>query len=66
MIKTAVILMPVLWVKGKEPQNIEASASKIKNELEDLINQDYQIKIMNDFQYEGVCYTHYVLEKEEE
>lgn len=64
MIKTAVILMPVLWVKGEAPENIEISASKSKSELEDLINQGCRIKMMNDFEYKGVLYSHYVLEKE--
>lgn len=60
MIKTAVVLLPTLWTEKPTVDN------SVDADLQDLINKGYRIKIMNDFEYSGGCYTHYVLEKEEE
>lgn len=59
MIKTAVVLLPTLWTEKPTVDN------SVDADLQDLINKGYRIKIMNDFECNGVCYTHYVLEKEE-
>lgn len=60
MTKTALVLLPTMWA-GEKPIIKNSEDVDLKN----LINQGYRIKIMNDFEYNGSIYTHYVLEKEE-
>lgn len=60
MTKTALVLLPTMWT-GEKPIIKNSEDVDLKN----LINQGYRIKIMNDFQYNGTCWTHFVLEKEE-
>lgn len=62
--KTAIIMVPTLfdntlkdWPEGLNPQEQKAT-------LEKLLAEGFQIKIMNDFVFRDIVYTHYVLEKE--
>lgn len=62
---TAVITVPTLFpdeLKSQFPESLNPEKSKAK--LDELLSNRYRIKIMNDFVYGQVAFTHYVLEKE--
>lgn len=65
MISTAVITVPALFpdeLKSQFPEGL--NPVQAKNKLDELLANGYRIKIMNDFVYGQVVFTHYVLEKE--
>ena len=61
MIKTAVVVLPILSVDGSKP-NIN---SDVRVNLNSLLEAGYRIKIVNDVLYHDVIFAHYILEKEE-
>lgn len=61
---TAVVMVPSLfennindWPAGLNPVEQKATLDK-------LLADGYRIKIMNDFVYRDIVFTHYMLEKE--
>ena len=64
---TAVIMVPILFPEDFRPHFPEnLNPEKSKQRLDELLADGYRIKIMNDFVYGQVAFTHYVLEKKEE
>lgn len=62
MIKTCVIVVPTLWTEDKLSDSINANEQKAK--LDRALHQEhYRVKLMNNYEYEGVLFTQYVLEK---
>lgn len=62
MIKTCIIVVPTLWV-GKIP-SVSINAEEQKAKLDKALHQEYyRVKLMNNYEYEGVLFTQYVLEK---
>lgn len=61
---TAVIMVPTLFPENLRPQFPgDLNPDKAKQKVDELLADGYRIKIMNDFVYEQVVFTHYVLEK---
>lgn len=62
MIKTCIIVVPTLWVDNIPSVSINAEEQKAK--LDKALHQEhYRVKLMNNYEYEGVLFTQYVLEK---
>lgn len=65
--KTEVIMVPTMFREDFRwsvlPETLNPEKQKAK--LDELLSEGYRIKLMNDFVYEKVVFTHYVLEKEE-
>lgn len=62
MIETCVIVVPTLWTDNKPFDSIEANEQKAK--LDRALHQEhYRVKLMNNYEYKGVLFTQYVLEK---
>jgi hypothetical protein len=62
---TAVIMVPSIFPEDFRPhfpENLEPEKAKAR--VDELLADGYRIKIMNDFVYGQVAFTHYVLEKE--
>lgn len=60
-VDTAIIVTPILY---RESPNIKNEPG-IPN-LNKLLENGYRIKIVNNFEYEGAVYAHYVLERTNE
>lgn len=61
---TAVIMVPTLFPEQWRKDFPESlNPEQAKQTLDKLLADGYRIKIMNDFVYEQVVFTHYVLEK---
>lgn len=60
-VNTAVMVTPILY---HEKTDIKGE-TKIP-QLNKLLAAGYRIKIVNNFEYNGVMYVHYILEKESE
>jgi hypothetical protein len=61
---TAVIMVPSIFPEDFRPHFPEdLNPEKTKARVDELLADGYRIKIMNDFVYEQVVFTHYVLEK---
>ena len=61
MIKTAIVIVPLLTVETSPSINNTKQAAN----LDTLLSEGYRIKIVNDVLYHNVVFAHYVLEKEE-
>lgn len=59
MIETAVLCIPLLY--GEEYPQVK-NMGTVDN-LNNLLDQGYRIKIMHDILYRDVVFSHYVLEK---
>lgn len=63
---TAVIMAPTLFLEQfRKSLPEDLNPEKAKQKLDELLADGYRIKLMNDFVYEQVVFTHYVLEKED-
>lgn len=63
--KTVVIMVPTIFPEEFRPHfPAGLNPEKQKARVDELLADGYRIKIMNDFVYEQVVFTHYVLEKE--
>lgn len=58
-VDTAIVVTPILYC---EKPGIKDD-TKIP-QLNELLASGYRIKIVNNFEYKGAVYAHYVLEKE--
>lgn len=61
---TAVILVPTLFTEDKEEQFNSLNPEEQNQKLNSLLTKGFKVKIMNEFEYEHIHFTHYVLEKE--
>ena len=62
MIKTCIIVVPTLWTDDTHSDSINTNEQKAK--LDKALHQEhYRVKLMNNYEYEGVLFTQYVLEK---
>ena len=62
MIETCIILVPTLWTGDKPLDSIDVEEQKAK--LDKALHQEhYRVKLMNNYEYAGVLFTQYVLEK---
>lgn len=62
MIQTCIIVVPTIWTDDKPFGSIDAEEQKAK--LDKALHQEhYRVKLMNNYEYEGVLFTQYVLEK---
>lgn len=59
---TAVILVPTLWTDNSQIE-AEYINPKAKEKLDKLLKNGWEIKIMNNFEYKGILFTHYVLKR---
>lgn len=59
---TAVILVPTLWTDDSQIE-AEHINPKAKEKLDKLLENGWEIEIMNNFEYKGILYTHYVLKR---
>lgn len=63
---TTIVLMPVLFRREDEEQlDCSLNPERQRQKLENLLAQGYKVKIANEFEYEHIHFTHYVLEKED-
>lgn len=60
--KTLVICVPTLWREG-DLEEMEIDPITQKKTLDDALNVGYRIKIMNNYEYENILFSQYVLEK---
>lgn len=61
MIKTCIIVVPTFGWQG-DMANFNAEEQKRKLDVA-LHQEHYRVKLMNNYEYAGVLFTHYVLEK---
>ena len=61
MIKTAIVIMPILTSN----ENIKVT-DKTEVNLAELLKQGYRIKMFQDVEYNNVMFAHYVLELDEQ
>lgn len=62
MIQTCIIIVPTLWTDDKPFGSIDTEEQKAK--LDKALHQEhYRVKLMNNYEYKGVLFTQYVLEK---
>ena len=62
---TATLLVPALFpedVRSQFPSDL--NPEQAKRRLDAFLADGYRIKVMNDFVYGNVVFTHYALEKE--
>lgn len=65
MIKTCIIVVPTLWTDDMPTDSDSINASEQKAKLDRALHQEhYRVKLMNNYEYKGVLFTQYVLEKE--
>lgn len=62
---TAIILVPTLFMGDKEELARSLNPDEQKEKLDSLLAKGFKVKIMSEFEYEHIHFTHYVLEKEE-
>lgn len=62
---TRTVLLPVLY-RREDEELLDGSLNPEmqRQKLESLLAQGYTVKIANEFEYEHIHFTHYVLEKE--
>lgn len=64
MVNTTVILVPTLWQDGDlehlDPNIVPEKQHALLNEA---LNKGYRVTLMNNFEYLGILFTQYVLEK---
>lgn len=63
--ETAVILVPILWTENSKELAEALRPREQKAKLDSFLADGYQIKIMQEFEYEHIHFTHYVLVKDE-
>lgn len=63
---TAIVLVPTLFTGDKAELARSLNPDEQKQKLDGFLAQGFKIKIMNEFEYEHIHFTHYVLEKETE
>ena len=62
---TVIILVPTLFMADKVEQVRSLDPDEQKQKLDNLLAQGFKVKIISEFEYEHIHFTHYVLEKEE-
>lgn len=62
MIQTCIIVVPTLWTDDKPFSSIDAEEQKRKLDVA-LHQEHYRVKLMNNYEYAGVLFTQYVLER---
>lgn len=60
-VDTASLVVPILY---HEKPNVKDETEG--PQLNELLAAGYRIKIVNNFEYEGTVYAHYILERERE
>ena len=61
MIETCIITVPTL---GRQEDMISFDAKEQKKKLDIALHQEcYRVKLMNNYEYAGVLFTQYVLER---
>lgn len=60
--KTLIICVPTLWRKG-DLEEMDIDPNTQKETLDYALNKGYRIKIMNNYEYENILFSQYVLEK---
>lgn len=64
MVNTMVILVPTLWQEGDlEHLDTNIVPEKQRTLLNATLSKGYRITLMNNFEYLGILFTQYVLEK---
>ena len=66
MILNQTILIPLLWPKDKKELLFSDGSiipEKQREKLNSLLSEGWIVKLANDFQYAGVVFINYVLEK---
>lgn len=64
MVNTTVILVPTLWQDG-DLEHLDSNIVPEKQHalLNEALAKGYRITLMNNFEYLGILFTQYVLEK---
>ena len=60
--KTLIICVPTLWREG-DLEEMDIDPNTQKETLDDALNKGYRVKIMNNYEYENILFSQYVLEK---